>query len=331
MRFVPYPELGDTPNIVVDGSGTDSTVLTLSHWPGSSVPDALAADLSAEIVVNYLDHPELHVAVDAVSNNHFDEDGLMGVTALVDAELADAHRELLVDVARAGDFGWSRTREAARIAFTISTFVDAERSSLGQATFEGDYAEVCGRLYSEMLPRVPDLLDHVDRFRDMWADEDDHLGRSDDAFARGDVTITEHPDLDLAVVRMPEMDAHLIHRFTQPRRAGLHPMAVHNRTTMTRVAYLRAHTYEVELRYETWVQFVSRRVLPRPDLAPLADRLNEREASGGKWEFDGASGLTPQLHLREADESTLAPDDFVDALLAYLPDALPAWDPWAPR
>src|SRR6476619_3157144 len=102
MRFVPYPELGDTPNVIIDGSGVPSTVLTLSHWPGSSVPEALAADLSAEIAVKYLEHPELHVAVDAVSNNHLDEDGLMGVLALIDPELALAHRDLVVDVARAG-------------------------------------------------------------------------------------------------------------------------------------------------------------------------------------------------------------------------------------
>src|SRR3954452_8795108 len=124
MRFVPYPALGDTPNVIVDGSGTASTVLTLSHWPGSSVPDVLAADLSAEIAVKYLEHPELHVAADVVSNNHFDEDGLMGVFALVDPEFALAHRDLVVDVARAGDFGWTRGRGAARAAFAIGSIVD---------------------------------------------------------------------------------------------------------------------------------------------------------------------------------------------------------------
>src|SRR3954463_15141316 len=103
MRFVPYEELGEQPNVIVDGSGTPSTVLTLSHWPGSRVPPSLAADLSAEIVVRYLEQPELHVDVDVVSNNHFDQDGLMGVWALVEPEQALTHRELLIDVARAGD------------------------------------------------------------------------------------------------------------------------------------------------------------------------------------------------------------------------------------
>src|SRR3954447_12389205 len=140
VRFVPYPELGDTPNVIVDGSGIDSTVLTLSHWPGSSVPAPLAADLSAEIAVKYLEHPELHVAADAVSNNHLDEDGLMGVFALVDPEFALAHRELVVDVARAGDFGWSRTRDAARVTFTFGSMLEARRLT-------GSYDDYCARLH----------------------------------------------------------------------------------------------------------------------------------------------------------------------------------------
>ena len=43
---------------------------------------ALRADTSAEIVFNYLETPSLHVDVDAVSNNHFDEDGLIGIFTL---------------------------------------------------------------------------------------------------------------------------------------------------------------------------------------------------------------------------------------------------------
>ena len=37
LRFVPYHRLLDTPNVVVDGSPTASTHLTLSHWPGGLV------------------------------------------------------------------------------------------------------------------------------------------------------------------------------------------------------------------------------------------------------------------------------------------------------
>jgi hypothetical protein len=106
-------------------------------------------------------------------------------------------------------------------------------------------------------------------------------------------------------------------------------MAVFNRTEMTRVAYIHDRNCSVELRYESVVQVVSRPILPRPDLGLFADRLNQTESSGGKWDFESIGGLTPMLRLRDADESSLTPVEFVDALLAFLPGAAPAWDPWA--
>ena len=85
MQFIAYDAAATVPNIVVDGAAAPGTVLTLSHWPKSGTPAALRADTSAEIVFNYLDTPSVHVDVDAVSNNHFDEDGLIGIFTLVAA------------------------------------------------------------------------------------------------------------------------------------------------------------------------------------------------------------------------------------------------------
>lgn len=107
-HFVPYDDLGETPNIVVDGAGNPATEITLSHWPKSGTHKDLKADTSAEIVFNYLDSPAFHVAAEAVTNNHFDEDGLVGVFTLIEPEAACAMRELLCDAARAGDFATYR-------------------------------------------------------------------------------------------------------------------------------------------------------------------------------------------------------------------------------
>lgn len=41
MKFLPYNEISAVPNVIVDGKGTDNTVLTLSHsaWnPYDEVP-----------------------------------------------------------------------------------------------------------------------------------------------------------------------------------------------------------------------------------------------------------------------------------------------------
>lgn len=58
MRFAAYHQLGDRPNLVVDGAPNQATVLTLSHWPSAGTPTALADDLSAQIVFRYLDAPQ---------------------------------------------------------------------------------------------------------------------------------------------------------------------------------------------------------------------------------------------------------------------------------
>src|SRR5262245_1226541 len=102
MRFVPYERLDDSPNIIVDGAAGRGTVLTLSHWPKSGTPVHLKRDTSAEIVYAYLDSPSSQVAADVVSNNHFDEDGLVGIFALIDRRAGDKYRELLLDTASAG-------------------------------------------------------------------------------------------------------------------------------------------------------------------------------------------------------------------------------------
>jgi hypothetical protein len=332
MQFVPYTDLDGRPNVVVDGATTNGTLLTLSHWPGTDVPESLRADLSAEIAIRYLEQPDHHVPAGAVSNSHFDEDGLLGVYALVDPQGALAHKELLVDVARAGDFGWSHTSRAAKIAFAISTLVDTNLSPLDPAVFEGEYPTMAARLYRELLPMVPELLQRPEQFHDLWADEYEHLTTSDRLLDDDEADIVEYPELDLAIVTTPpELRDRVVHRFTQRRHAGLHPMAVHNRTEMTRVAYVSEGHFEVQLRYETWVQLVSRHPMQRPELAPLAARLNELDAAEADWRFDGAGDITPRLARYGSGESALAAKQFVDELLAFLPTAAPAWDPWHPR
>ena len=88
------------------------------------------ADTSTAIVFNYLDRPDLHVPADVVSTNHFNEDGLIGIYALLEPEAAASRRDLLIDVAQAGDFGVFRSRRAARIAFAVRRLQTRRRRRL---------------------------------------------------------------------------------------------------------------------------------------------------------------------------------------------------------
>jgi hypothetical protein len=332
LRFIPYADAAETPNVVVDGAPAAATRLTLSHWPGSPTPRELLDDLSAQIALRALAEPERFAELDAVTNNHFDQDGLASAYALVAPDAARARREQLVDVARAGDFGAFTDRDAARVAFVLAAYDDPTLSPLPRDLFDQPYDTVCAALYDELLPRFEEMLDHPDRFRDLWAREDAHLGESIAAIDRGVVAIRERPDLDLAIVTVPEeWGARATHRFTQTWTEAVHPMAVDNATERLRILLVHGRRYRLELRYETWVMFVSRPVAPRPDLRPLALALNTREPHGAEWSADPPGALTPQLRLGENTESGLAPEVFVEAVEQYLGHAAPAWDPFASR
>ena len=140
MRYLPYAAASSEPNVIVDGMANDCTLITLSHWRRSGTPSDLMADTSTGIVFNYLDRPDLHVPPDVVSNNHFHEDGLVGIYALLEPDAAASRRDLLIDVAQAGDFGVFRSRRAARITFAISAHAD--RTGRSSATSWRD-APVC--------------------------------------------------------------------------------------------------------------------------------------------------------------------------------------------
>jgi hypothetical protein len=306
MRFVPYEELGDRPNIIVDGPANAHTVLTLSHWPQSATPDALRDDLSTQIVFRYLDGPEFHVDIEAVSNNHFDEDGLVGIYALLEPGDAGSRRPLLIDIAAAGDFATYRLRDAARAAFVLSAFGDPERSPLPPQIFRQPYPKIASGLYREMLPRVGDIVSDVEAFRPYWEAEDARLTESEALIAQGAIEIEEFPALDLAVVTVPA------------QKPCCHPMALHNVISCFRVLTIRGNTYELQYRYESWVRYMSRRPLRRLDLSPLADRLSAIEAGNAQWTFDGADEITPKLAIAGATESSLPPEHFVAQVTQYL-------------
>lgn len=316
MRYLAYDQLDGVPNIVVDGAAHPDSLITLSHWPRSATPAALRDDLSAQIAFHYLDHPELHVDADAVSNNHFDQDGLMSVYTLVDPPGAQARRDRVIDVARAGDFGTFQERDAARISWTIAV-LEAELGS------DQDH-------YAHLLDRVPELLDHPDRFRQYWADEDEHLDASEAALRSGDVRVEELEDLDLAVITVPETWAErTVHKFTISVRQAVHPGAVHNATDRFRLLYLQGRHYELQYRYETWVRYMSRRPPGRIDLTPLAQELSAREPDSVRWVFDGVDAIAPSLHLvgAGAGGSSIPPEQLRAEVIQALATGASAWDP----
>jgi hypothetical protein len=329
VRFVPYQLLADTPHVVVDGAPSASTVLTLSHWPATPTPAGLAEDTSAEIAFRYLDESGRWPRAEVVSNDHLDQDGLVSVFALLAPEVARERRAFLEDVARAGDFAVFADRDAARVSFALASLADPDRSPLGGDGFARDYAELCGRLYPELLGRLPELMGNPERHHSLWAEEEASLAATEAALTSGRMTLEELRPLDLAVLTVPEDEPiRLATRFVVRADSTWHPAAVFGRTDCLRLLVVGGRRYELLFRYESWVRLVSRRPLPRVDLAPLAHRLDGEEANGTRWAFDGVAALTPSLRIVSGDESSIAPRRFRSLVESFLASAPPAWDPY---
>jgi hypothetical protein len=309
VRYVEYEASAAEPNIVIDGSPNSGTVLCLTHWPGIPSPPGLADDLSAQMAFRYLDSPmELHGDADAVTNNHFDQDGLVGVFALVEPDLARAHRDLLLDVAAAGDFGTYRDRRAARISASISAW--------GQLT--------AGDPFPVGLEHLARIVDDVDAYREFWMEDDERLSASEAALAAGRIRITDEPALDLAVVTVDDdVPATWGHRFTGQRFDGVHPMAIHNNTDMSALALVHGRTLSFVHRYETWVQYQTRSRPKRVALLPLAHRLTELDDV--RWHAEAVGALTPRLW--HDGSSSLDADRWLDLVREHLRTAPPAFDP----
>ena len=327
FRFAGYSASASQPNVVVDGSPNDGTVLTLTHWPGYPQPAGFEFDLSAQMAFHYLDEPIDHPPAGIVTNNHFDQDGLVGLHALVEPELALSHRQLLVDIASAGDFATFHDRRAARASMVIDAYADAGRSPLA-GRLNGSYDTDCVVLYEETLRLLVPMALDGERFRELWADEDAELTASQTAIGDGTVTIDEMPDIGLAVVTIPENEScRSGHRFAGESFDCVHPMALHNATDCVRLLVIHGRRYQFVDRYETWVQYRSRRLPRRVDMRPLAERLNDSERNSVMWTATGPGSLTPTL--RVDGESSLASGVVRELVVDHLRQVAPAWDPYS--
>lgn len=328
VRFCEYDESSSRPNIVVDGSPNEGTVLTLTHWPGFVQPPGFETDLSAQMAMRFARSRQPPPA-DVVTNNHFDQDGLVSMLAFVDPDAALGHEALLTDVAAAGDFRTFRYREAARASMALWTYANPDRSPIADR-LTGGYPEQCAVLYEATLPILVDLVTNSDRFVELWADEDAELTATEHALAAGAISIDEHPEVDLAVVRIDDDEPERVgHRFAANEQHGAHPMAIHNATSCFRVLRVHGRRYEYTDRYETWVQYRSRRPLPRVDLRPLAGELSAAERGSGTWTAGAPSALEPQL--TSPGESSLDEATVIGHLVRHLTAAPPAWNPYEPR
>lgn len=330
---------------MVDGAPRPATVVALSHWPKSPMPDRLRRDLSAEIALaametGYVD--EVREKTSLATIDHFDEDGVIAIAFLVLPGIADSSAELLVEAARVGDFGVVRDRRSALVSFAVGAVGRGEAAP--DASRRPTGAGACAKAAGTALALLGGLVTEPARFEALWSAEAASYDASAALIrARRCVSVEEIPEHDLAIVRITRRGSE-VDELEAARWSGrpLHPAAVNSVTDCMRVAVLEDHRYEVRYRYETWVRMTSVRLRPRVDLTGLASELSELERRAASnptgsdqepvtWCFDGANATRPTMRTARSRASGIRQDDFVQLLVSHLgrlDGGPPAWDPY---
>lgn len=325
IRFVAFDKLDGIPHIIVDSGETASTELVLSHWPGVQTPVSLKSDLSTGIVMNYLRQGYPHPEVSVVSASHFDVDALVSVYAMVNPEQTMKHWRLWLDVARAGDFRYSRSTIARRLAALCDSWASRDRSPLGAKAFEQPIARVTEMLFQDLLLRLDEICKNLQRYKPLWEEEENSYAQTWEMVKSGLITVEEYDDQELSIIRLSDR---LINRLVdqhQSRYFGLSHFVIHEIARHFTILIGLDRYYQVVQRYESWVQYCSRPIRLRPDFAALVELLNELE--GEKWCYQGVWKLAPMMWLASQQQSKLDESQFISLVCSFLELAPVAWNP----
>jgi hypothetical protein len=315
LELISLEEAKQQPHVMIDGAALSTSVLTLSHWPGSTTPRGLRRDLSAGMAFAWLRSRRrwCRAVPVSVATDHFDQDGLVGVFALSRPEVALWLQEPLMAVAEVGDFLRAGSAAALRVVSTLSAWAEAARADGGQA------AIVDGRLQRRGVEELPALLADQGPYRKDWEEEQDFFRRTDAGVSAGMIGIDEVTRLDLAVVRVPPgWVGGPASQLGRRRPALVHPLAIHRRSRASRVLVLAPPHYEMWFRYETWVRLASRPWRARVDLTAAAAQLSGSEAGAVTWRFNGVSATIARLAPESDSASSLAPEPVLEAVSSAL-------------
>lgn len=275
---------------MVDSTGLGAA-LTLAHWRGAATPELLRDDTSAGSVLRALRAPTTPgLAAEAVTANHFDVDGFVGVWSLINPELALRHEQLLRLTAILGDFrelNWNDPQ--AEHALKLVCWLNAEEKArfyepFGAPALKRREDEASADKFAWFLPRFAEILQNPEAGRAAWEPEVTRVQRAIGLAQSPATTLRTYPEIGLAVVRTP-----------QP----LPYYALFGPTTGSDLvlSLYDDNRYEFEYKYTTWIDLESRPTLPRLPLGGLAARLNALEQTPQRWTFDGITDTGPLLRL----------------------------------
>ncbi|UII68965.1 hypothetical protein LVW35_14780 [Pseudomonas sp. HN11] len=317
--YLPLGHTADVPNISLDSTDNASTLLTLSHWPSNKTPVRYKANLSTQSVFSFLKEGANVDGAQIVTSDHFDLDGLASIYAFLSPSHAMHHQQLLIDIARLGDFSRGESPQALKTAFVLNSL--AAKVQL-PGNIDADTALLLS--YRAVLPLVEEVLDHTERYEHCYLLGMDHLARSERLLSHPDMQLVEYPEIDLAVFHLPAAISPKPLNYQRPY-LGLSNIAFHNRTRCGVLAIIHGSVLEVRQRYESWVERISGIPRARRDLAIFARALQQDEKEEGVWRYGGVENIMPALKYDGPGSSRYAMETLLVELRQFLQVAPVAW------
>jgi len=263
----------------------------------------LRGDSSTDAVMNAIkENHECLRRHEFVATNHFDIDSFLSIWSCVNPKLALIHEETIRECAKIGDFReLNLTSEYQHKALRLACWINSEERRLFYRPFDskasgasnGDDGDV---KFNHFLPRFEQVLWNPEAYKHQWVDEYERVVREYESIAAQSFNVVEtFPDISLVIVSPPLGPGHYYSLFS----------ASCNHDII--LACYPQNRYELEIKYTTMVDIISRKTLPRVDLTYLAKRLNELESDypNKKWIRDSITDSGPLLRL-EANEKHLS-------------------------
>ncbi len=285
--------LPDTPDLHLSVDGMTPAGPNLSHWPGNRTPARWKADLSTGIALNFAragaaEQTRFLAGAETVLNDHYDTDGFLSLLAILRPEVVFAREELCLAAAATGDFGVLSTWRAFAVDRIVARIGSGHSSPVGGDAATRSAAERGLARYRWLLRHAEEVLDRPEPFAHLWRDEYDQI-REEVALGRGGrAERREHAEAGFAVLRTER---------------AVHRMTVNTLARAFRVLHVwpgaDGPRYRYHDRTESWFELATFRALPRRDLRPVAERLQELEGDGGaaRWCADPPTEPIPELYF----------------------------------
>jgi len=282
MKFIFYSQkILDDAKISIDGLVPNS--FHLSHWRGNQTPPEFQADTSTEIAIKFVTHPSHHQYLQdypILSNNHFDTDGLLAVWTVLSPHSALPQRDLLIQAAEAGDFSEFTTEKALKINLLLTAFRNSVQSpfapSLKNLTEEAQDA-LC---YAKLIEHLPTLLANPEAHEGLWKSEFQKILDSFEKFEKGEIIRKEFKDEAFSVLVCSET----------PSRYAINHYCEGDLFLIVQIQP-EGFCYDLDYRYYSWAETISRPTIHQISMEPLANRLNVYNGRAeGQWMCQGFKG-----------------------------------------